>query len=138
MGFFFQRKTPTIDPVAVIHAFGEQLSAGVDPIDFFAHLLARTIVPDVLKSHGLDFTALPEFYHQLLLYGAGQKVRGDFVPVMALANPVMLDFIVTILHRNDGWDAHNKWIYIAAKLVESVETRSCRGLESTLFSDLVE
>jgi hypothetical protein len=111
------------DPIATVKRFGESLSNEGDLGPFLQYIQTDCpIIIDILRFHKRTAASLPQFYSALCQAGAGQTVRGYYVPASSLANPRAIDFICTILDRNDGWDRHSKLIYISGKLLEYVKT----------------
>ena len=125
---------PSNDPIALIKEFGQQLQLGavIDP--FLDFIETSPIICDVMAYHSISRTDLIEFYSRMRRSGAGQEIDGHYVPCASLANPLAIDFICTILHRNDGWDNHNKWLFICDRLVLYVSTGDSVPLDTSFFS----
>lgn len=133
---FWRRK----DPLSEIKRFGKSLSTGGN-LDAFLQYIETDcpIIIDVLRFHKRTTGSLPQFYSALRQGGAGQWARGHYIPVSSLANPRAVDFICTILDRNDGWDENNKILYISSKLVEYSNTGEVpEGFDGLFFQTFLK
>ncbi|PIV31651.1 MAG: hypothetical protein COS35_00330 [Zetaproteobacteria bacterium CG02_land_8_20_14_3_00_50_9] len=125
--WFVQRLRDPSSPIRSLSVRVSQNKEGLQPLIDFARTLP--IMCDVLEHHNRDFSNYQDWYSNLCRHGAGQWVNGLYVPVAALANPLTIDFICTILDREDGWDAYNKWLYISDRLVTFVANKHENPLE---------
>jgi len=130
MGFlkwFLGRSEDPDAPIRTLSVIISENKVGLQPLVDFARSLP--IMVDVLEHHHKDFSDFQEWYSKLCLHGAGQWINGLYIPVAALANPFTVDFICTILTREDGWDAYNKWLFISDRLVSFVANKHENLLE---------
>lgn len=135
MRWFGKKRRDSNDSVRAIREFGEALSRGAPLDPYLDFVQSSAIIRDVMEHHGIERDDLAEFYSRLRRAGAGQTIGGHYVPSSALANPLSLDFICTILGRDDGWDDHNKWLFISSALVDYVTTGESDSLARSFFGD---
>jgi hypothetical protein len=130
--WFIQRVTDPSAPIKKLSVRVVQKKEGLQPLIDFVETLP--IMRDVLDHHEKNVTDFQHWYSALCLHGAGQWVNGVYVPVAALANPITVDFICTIMERKDGWDAYNKWLYISDRLVNFIANKHDKPLEASYLT----
>lgn len=85
----------------------------------------------IMADYGATRDTLKLIYHNLIEYGAGQWVRGAYVPAAAIATNPSLDHILRTLHEPTDLDGYNRWLKLSHELLEYFR-RSKRG--GSLFS----
>ena len=125
------------DPSAPVRKLSVQVihnGKGLQPLIDFAE--GFPIMKDVLDYHEKSFSDFQHWYSALCTHGAGRWVNELYVPVAALANPLTVDFICTIMEREDGWDAYNKWLYISDRIVTFIANKHDKPLEVSYLTGL--
>lgn len=87
-------------------------------LDEIIKLSFYTVNQPVIEKYSITETALKEKYEQLILYGAGQYVRGHWIAASALVFQSTLEYLFDIRNEMSGRDEGEE---IAYKLLEYFE-----------------
>ena len=86
--------------------------------DLFDLVLSDADLSVLIRRHGSNRDELRNIYQMLVLSGAGQWIRGGFVPAAALATIPTLDYILSSLRHNAQADPRDLSLVIASDLIE--------------------
>ena len=72
----------------------------------------------VMTAYGATRETLEMIYHKLCVHGAGQWVRGAYVPVATIATNPSLVHILRTLHEATDLDEYNRWLKLSHELLQ--------------------
>ena len=76
----------------------------------------------IMTTYGATRETLKLIYDQLCVHGAGQWVKGAFVPAAAIATNPSLLYILRTLHEPTDLDEYNRWLKLSYELLQYFDT----------------
>ena len=92
--------------------------------DLFKMISKEDITNKLLRKYERNFSDVEKIVSVLELNGAGQIVKGHYVPLSVIAYPKKLDYLLKYWDgenfKVDDFDSHNSNLAIAFKMIESI------------------
>ena len=106
----------------VICASGEPTDKELAQEELYDLVEADPDLRQIMTVYGATRETLKLIYDQLCVHGAGQWVKGAYVPAAAVATNPSLLHILRTLHEPTALDEYNRWLKLSHELLQYFDT----------------